>query len=76
MNNIMLTVESMTIGQIQLLVEKENRRKQQCLAACARWQAKNKENGTFSAKRQEYNKRHRSKKKDMDDITDKVANEE
>ena len=69
--NIMLAAESLTSAQIQTLFEKDNRRKAQCVAACIRWAAKNKENGTFSEKRSEYNKRHREKrlgKKDMGDF--------
>lgn len=68
--NKMLSLESMTVGQIQLLIEKENRRKAQCVAAGKRWVEKNKANGTFAAKRSTYNKRFRSKK-DMDDFPEK-----
>ena len=68
--NTMLASEALTSEQIQNLFEKDNRRKAQCVEACIRWAAKTKENGTFAAKRQEYNKRHRDKrlkKKNLDE---------
>ena len=61
MNNIMLSLEKMTMGQMQLLIEKENRRKAQCAAAYKRWLAKNKETGELIEKRKLYNARAKSK---------------
>ena len=61
MNNIMLSLEKMTMGQMQLLIEKENRRKAQCAAAYKRWLAKNKETGELVEKRKVYNARAKSK---------------
>ena len=49
------------MGQMQLLIEKENRRKAQCAAAYKRWLAKNKETGELIEKRKVYNARAKSK---------------
>ena len=59
--NIMLTLETMTMGQIQLLLEKENRRKAQCNEAYKRWLAKNKATGEITEKRKAYNARAKAK---------------
>lgn len=57
----MLTLQNMSIADIQKLVDKENRRKQQCREGMARWQEKNKDEGTLNEKQREYNARHREK---------------
>jgi hypothetical protein len=51
MANVLSKFETYTIGYIQTLIEKEEKRKAQCKAAYARFIAKHKEAGTFTEKR-------------------------